>query len=115
MRYFSADGTDLAGCYDAALAAADYVRAKRAPAFLHLSVVRLMAHAGNAVCASCHTRSDPMGLSLEAFDTIGGYRPTESGETIGAYAASKRALLQLTQAMAAELRPAGVTVNAVLP
>ena len=41
-----------------------------------------MAHAGNAVCASCHTRSDPMGLSLEDFDTIGGYRTTENGETI---------------------------------
>jgi uncharacterized protein (DUF433 family) len=31
---------------------------------------RLMAHADNKVCASCHTRSDPMGLSLEGFDTI---------------------------------------------
>ena len=38
-----------------------------------------------------------------------------SGEKISAYAASKRALLQLTEAMAAELAPAGVTVNAVLP
>jgi 2-oxoisovalerate dehydrogenase E1 component len=47
MRYFFADGTDLAGCYDAALAAEAYVRAKRAPAFLHLSVVRFMAHAGS--------------------------------------------------------------------
>ena len=46
MRYFSADGTDLAACYEAALAAATYVRTKRAPAFLHLSVVRFMAHAG---------------------------------------------------------------------
>jgi hypothetical protein len=43
---------------------------------------RLMAHAGNKVCASCHTRSDPMGLALERFDTIGGYRTTENGETI---------------------------------
>src|SRR6266487_3580749 len=47
MRYFSADGTALAGCYDAALAAADHVRTKRTPAFLHLSVVRFMAHAGS--------------------------------------------------------------------
>jgi NAD(P)-dependent dehydrogenase (short-subunit alcohol dehydrogenase family) len=38
-----------------------------------------------------------------------------SGEKISAYAASKRALLQLTEAMAAELKPSGVTVNAVLP
>src|SRR5215472_18386963 len=47
MRYFFADGTDPAGCYDAALAAAHYVRTKRAPAFLHFSVVRFMAHAGS--------------------------------------------------------------------
>ncbi len=47
MRYFFADGADLAACYDAALAAAAYVRAKRAPAFLHVSVVRFMAHAGS--------------------------------------------------------------------
>ncbi len=46
MRYFTADGTDLAACFDAALDAATYVRTKRAPAFLHLSVVRFMAHAG---------------------------------------------------------------------
>ena len=43
---------------------------------------RLAAHATNKVCASCHSHSDPMGLSLEGFDTIGGYRTTENGETI---------------------------------
>ncbi len=44
---------------------------------------RLTAHASNRVCASCHTRSDPIGLSLEGFDTIGGRRTTENdGETI---------------------------------
>ena len=36
MRYFSADGTDIAGTYDAAVAAAKYVRSSRRPAFLHL-------------------------------------------------------------------------------
>jgi CheY-like chemotaxis protein len=30
---------------------------------------RLMAHASNSACASCHTHSDPIGLSLEGFDT----------------------------------------------
>jgi hypothetical protein len=48
---------------------------------------RLMAHATNKVCAACHARSDPIGLSLEGFDTIGGYRTTENGETIDASAA----------------------------
>jgi len=43
---------------------------------------RLMAHASNTVCASCHTRSDPVGLSLEGFDTIGGLRTTENGAPI---------------------------------
>src|SRR5215467_7673435 len=47
---------------------------------------RLMAHATNKVCASCHTRSDPIGLSLEGFDTIGGHRTTENGEPIDASA-----------------------------
>src|SRR5258708_16561781 len=40
---------------------------------------RLTAHATNKVCALCHTRSDPIGLSLEGFDTIGGYRTSEYG------------------------------------
>jgi hypothetical protein len=43
---------------------------------------RLMAHATNSTCASCHTHSDPIGLSLEHFDTIGGHRMTENGQSI---------------------------------
>jgi hypothetical protein len=43
---------------------------------------RLMAHASNAACASCHTHSDPIGLSLEGFDTIGGVRSEEKGKPI---------------------------------
>jgi hypothetical protein len=43
---------------------------------------RLTAHATNPTCASCHTHSDPIGLSLENFDTIGGFRTTENGVPI---------------------------------
>lgn len=43
---------------------------------------RLMAHATNSTCASCHTHSDPIGLSLEHFDTIGGHRTRENGQMI---------------------------------
>jgi len=43
---------------------------------------RLMAHATTPTCASCHTHSDPIGLSLEGFDTIGGRRLTENGQLI---------------------------------
>jgi hypothetical protein len=43
---------------------------------------RLMAHATNPTCASCHTHSDPIGLTLEGFDTIGQRRTTENGKLI---------------------------------
>ncbi len=46
LRYSAADGCDLAATYDAATEAADYVRRERRPAVLHLSMVRLMGHAG---------------------------------------------------------------------
>jgi hypothetical protein len=43
---------------------------------------RLMAHATNAACASCHTHSDPIGLTLENFDSDGSYRLAENGKLI---------------------------------
>ena len=43
---------------------------------------RLMAHATNKTCASCHTHSDPIGLTLEGFDTIGGRRTMEGGQLV---------------------------------
>jgi 2-oxoisovalerate dehydrogenase E1 component len=47
LRYFAADGCDLADTYDTACAAVAHVRASRRPAFLHLRTVRLMGHAGS--------------------------------------------------------------------
>ncbi|HEU4346430.1 MAG TPA: thiamine pyrophosphate-dependent enzyme, partial [Actinoplanes sp.] len=46
LRYTAADGCDLAATYDAAVEAATWVRENRRPAVLHLSMVRLMGHAG---------------------------------------------------------------------
>jgi 2-oxoisovalerate dehydrogenase E1 component len=46
LRYFSADGCDLVDTYAVAVRAAEWVRRHRRPAVLHLSVVRLMGHAG---------------------------------------------------------------------
>lgn len=43
---------------------------------------RLMAHATNSTCASCHNHSDPIGLTLEGFDTIGQRRTMENGKLI---------------------------------
>ena len=46
LRYFHADGSDLADVFDTSLAAVAWVRQQRSPAFLHLSTVRLGGHAG---------------------------------------------------------------------
>jgi 2-oxoisovalerate dehydrogenase E1 component len=47
LRYFDADGCDVAATFDAAVSAGSWVRAHRRPAFLHLRMVRLMGHAGS--------------------------------------------------------------------
>ncbi len=49
LKYFTADGADLADSYDTAVVAARWVREHRAPAFLHLRTVRLGGHAGTDV------------------------------------------------------------------
>lgn len=47
LEYFAANGSDLVGSLETARAAAAWVRAARRPAFLHLTTVRLMGHAGS--------------------------------------------------------------------
>ena len=47
LQYFEADGSDVAATFDAAQAAAAWVRSNRRPAFLHVRTVRLMGHAGS--------------------------------------------------------------------
>ena len=44
----------------------------------------LEVHRQNPVCASCHARMDPLGLSLENFDAIGQWRTTDAGTPINA-------------------------------
>lgn len=41
-------------------------------------------HRSNAVCASCHTRMDPLGFTLENFDVIGRFRTDDEGGAIDA-------------------------------
>ena len=45
---------------------------------------RLTAHRTQPTCAGCHKIIDPIGLSLENFDGLGGYRQTENGAPIDA-------------------------------
>jgi len=50
-----------------------------------LSVRQMLEmHRANPVCASCHARMDPLGLSLENFDAIGHWRTTDAGQPIDA-------------------------------
>ena len=35
---------------------------------------RMVQHRANPVCASCHSRMDPLGLALEPFDAVGSWR-----------------------------------------
>ena len=46
LKYFACDGLDIYDTYSTALAAADYVRSRRKPAFLHVRTIRLYGHAG---------------------------------------------------------------------
>ncbi len=52
LRYFDADGTDLAAALSIATEAATFVRRNRRPAFLRLRTVRLLGHAGSDVEAA---------------------------------------------------------------
>jgi hypothetical protein len=45
---------------------------------------QLEQHRKNAVCASCHTRMDPLGFGLENFDAIGAWRTKEGQFPINA-------------------------------
>jgi hypothetical protein len=45
---------------------------------------RLLAHATQATCTGCHKMMDPIGLSLENFDSVGTYRPGENDTAIDA-------------------------------
>jgi hypothetical protein len=45
---------------------------------------KMEIHRSNAVCASCHSRMDPIGFALENFDAIGRWRDDDSGVPIDA-------------------------------
>lgn len=70
LRYFAADGCDLADAAATAQEAADWVREHRRPAFLHLRTVRLMAHAGSDV-ESSYRRADDIVADLRRDPLLG--------------------------------------------
>lgn len=42
----------------------------------------LMLHREQPLCRSCHERMDPLGLAMENFNALGGWRDTEAGQPI---------------------------------
>ncbi|MEO6244011.1 MAG: DUF1592 domain-containing protein [Opitutaceae bacterium] len=42
----------------------------------------LALHRADKLCSSCHERMDPLGLALENFNALGGWRDTEAGQPI---------------------------------
>ncbi|PYU26605.1 MAG: hypothetical protein DMG30_01610 [Acidobacteria bacterium] len=45
---------------------------------------RMEEHRKNAVCATCHTRMDPLGFALENFNAIGKFRTADGNSSIDA-------------------------------
>jgi hypothetical protein len=43
---------------------------------------RMEAHRASPVCASCHSRMDPLGFALEHFDAVGRWRENDGGADI---------------------------------
>lgn len=85
LRYFHADGLDLAAGYGAVLDAVDYVRQSRRPAFLHLATARLMGHAGTDF--EIEYRPIPELIAAEARDPL--LRSAELALSAGLYRADE--------------------------
>ena len=70
LRYFAADGADLAQTVETARQAVDFVRQRRKPAFLHLRTVRFLGHAGTDVEAAYRSPQE-MNADLQADPLVG--------------------------------------------
>ncbi len=86
LEYFAANGLDIYDTFRAARQAADYVRRRRKPAFLHLSMVRLYGHAGADLASSYLPRAeveaqeanDPLLHMVRQLDEAGALSPVEA-------------------------------------
>ncbi|PTE16551.1 dehydrogenase E1 component subunit alpha/beta [Pseudogemmobacter blasticus] len=86
LKYFKADGLDLYDTYRVASEAADYVRSRKKPAFLHLRTIRLYGHAGADVPTTYLSREeveaeeaqDPLLHSVRLLDQAGVMQPAEA-------------------------------------
>src|ERR1022692_3087029 len=105
VRYFHADGADLAAVYDTAADAAAWVRERRQPAFLHLSMVRFGGHAGSDV-ESAYRGAREIGADLRRDPLLGTARllvdggVLAPGQVLARYEASRERVLALAAEVA---------------
>ncbi|KMW59365.1 Branched-chain alpha-keto acid dehydrogenase, E1 component [Candidatus Rhodobacter oscarellae] len=86
VRYFACDGLDIFDTYATALEAAEYVRRRRKPAFLHIRTVRLYGHAGADVATTylpkaeveADEANDPLLHSVRLLEGAGGLSPADA-------------------------------------
>ena len=86
LAYFKADGLDLYDTYRVAAEAAEFVRTRKKPAFLHLRTIRLYGHAGADVPTTYLAREeveaeeaqDPLLHSVRLLDQAGVMTPDEA-------------------------------------
>ncbi|KIC32779.1 dehydrogenase E1 component subunit alpha/beta [Leisingera sp. ANG-S5] len=86
IKYFKADGLDIYNAYTVAQEAAEYVRTRKKPAFLHLRTVRLYGHAGADVPTTYMAKAeveadeanDPLLHSVRLLDEAGALRPEDA-------------------------------------
>jgi 2-oxoisovalerate dehydrogenase E1 component len=105
LRYLSADGCDLADAYDAALQAVAWVRQRRAPAFLHLRMVRFLGHAGSDAEVAYRT-SGEIAADADRDPLVGTARLLVQGgvatphEVVERYEATRRQVLAIAEEVA---------------
>ena len=86
LKYFHCDGLDIYETYRVAAEAAEYVRARRKPAFLHIRTIRLYGHAGADVPTTYLTKAeveaeeanDPLLHSVRLLDAAGALDPRQA-------------------------------------
>jgi 2-oxoisovalerate dehydrogenase E1 component len=109
IRYATVDGTNLADVYDAAVAAASYVRERRVPAILHVSTVRIGGHAGSDAESAYRSPAeiaadlgrDPLVGTAALLVAAGALTPDQ---VLSRYAQSRQAVLAMAARVEAEPR-----------
>jgi len=86
LKYFACDGLDIYETFRVAQEAADYVRNRKKPAFLHVRTVRLYGHAGADVPTTYLSReeveaeeaNDPLLHAVRLMDQAGAMTPDQA-------------------------------------